>query len=160
MLCVSTCSLSARLDLANMSLSTRVARRELSRPLYLERRALLWNASRCYSSGRRLRRLKPARSRWDTEFKMPDVGGLGAAFEPDEDMNEYLKKVSLSPWVPTPDPVARRVLDLLHANKDDVSQYFFLAVRQAGNLPMLSIPTFFLLTCCVLNGSCLLHRLM
>jgi hypothetical protein len=53
---------------------------------------------------------------------MPDTGGLSEAFEPDEDMNEYLKKASLSPWVPTPDPVGRRVLDLLNANKDDVSQ--------------------------------------
>ena len=119
-----------------MSLVARVARRELSRPLCLEGRALLLNTSRFSSSGRRLRRLKPARSRWNTEFKMPDVGGLGEVFEPDEDMNEYLKKVSLSPWVPTPDPVARRVLDLLNANKDDVRQYSF-GGEKAGSLPML-----------------------
>lgn len=119
-------------------LSRLAARREL---VYLEKRALLLNAPSVlqrqhFSSNddssaprRRLRRLKPVRSRWDTEFKMPDTGGLREAFEPDEEnIADYLKKASLSPWVPTPDPVARRVLDLLNANEDDVSLYYCYSV--------------------------------
>jgi hypothetical protein len=103
----------------------------------LEKRAILLNAPHAIilhesfatkgaaASPRRLRRLKPTRSRWDNEYKMPDVGGLEQAFTPDEDnFDDYLKKVSLSPWVPTPDPVARRVLDLLNAGPDDVSFVF------------------------------------
>jgi hypothetical protein len=99
----------------------------------LEKRAILLNAPHAIilhesfatkgaaASPRRLRRLKPTRSRWDNEYRMPDVGGLEQAFTPDEDnFDDYLKKVSLSPWVPTPDPVARRVLDLLNAGPDDV----------------------------------------
>jgi len=108
---------------------SRVAQRGLVR---VEKRALLWNlpnsirqaqfSSEKKAAPKRLRRLKPLRSRWDTEFKMPDAGGLREAFEPDEDdFADYLKKVSLSPWVPTPDPVARRVLDLLNASEEDVS---------------------------------------
>ena len=111
----------------------RIARKEL---VCLEKRAVLWNAPHVIiqhesfatnaaasaSSPRRLRRLKPTRSRWDDEFKMPDTGGLEEAFTPEEDnFGDYLKKVSLSPWVPTPDPVARRVFDLLNAGPDDVS---------------------------------------
>ena len=111
----------------------RVVRREITR---LETRALLligptvlqqqqrFSSKEPSSPRRRLRRPKPIRSRWNTEFKMPDTGGLQEAFQPDEDnFDDYLKKVSLSPWVPTPDPVARRVLDLLHANEEDVSRF-------------------------------------
>jgi hypothetical protein len=108
----------------------RLARKELVR---LEKRAVLLNAPHIVqqqrtltatdaAAPRRLRRLKPKRSKWDTEFQMPDTGGLREAFTPDEDnFDDYLKKVSLSPWVPCPDPVARRVFDLLNAGPDDVS---------------------------------------
>lgn len=105
----------------------RVVRKEL---VDLQKRAVLLHAPQLLqrqtfatdTAPRRLRRLKPVRSRWDNEFKMPDTGGLREAFTPDEDnFDDYLRKVSLSPWVPTPDPVARRVLDLLHAGPDDVS---------------------------------------
>lgn len=35
-------------------------------------------------------------------------------------MNEYLELASLSPWVPCPDPVAIRVLDIANASSDDI----------------------------------------
>lgn len=34
--------------------------------------------------------------------------------------DDYLKKSSLSPWVPTPDSVARRMLQLAHTSADDI----------------------------------------
>ncbi len=36
-------------------------------------------------------------------------------------MDEYLKFATLSPWVPCPDPVARRCLDIAKAGPNDVS---------------------------------------
>jgi hypothetical protein len=38
-------------------------------------------------------------------------------------MDEYLKFASLSPWVPVPDVVARRCLDIAKAGPDDVSNF-------------------------------------
>lgn len=38
-------------------------------------------------------------------------------------MEEYLKFASLSPWVPVPDVVARRCLDIVKAGPDDVSNF-------------------------------------
>lgn len=35
-------------------------------------------------------------------------------------MDEYLKFASLSPWVPCPDPVARRCLDIAKAGEEDI----------------------------------------
>lgn len=34
--------------------------------------------------------------------------------------DEYLEIASLSPWVPTPDPVARRMLEIAEASEDDI----------------------------------------
>lgn len=39
----------------------------------------------------------------------------------DVSMEEYLKFASLSPWVPVPDAVARRCLDIAKAGMNDVS---------------------------------------
>lgn len=51
-----------------------------------------------------------------------DRGGLHQAFKPLEgNFDDYLKKASLSPWVPVPDPVARKMLDLAKAGPEDVS---------------------------------------
>ena len=39
-------------------------------------------------------------------------------------MDEYLKFASLSPWVPCPDPVATRALDIARVGPDDVSSWY------------------------------------
>lgn len=39
-------------------------------------------------------------------------------------MDEYLKFASLSPWVPCPDPVARKMLDISQIGPEDVSGLF------------------------------------
>lgn len=104
----------------------RLEKRALLLPTILQQQHQTFSSNMDPSPRRRLRRLKPTRSRWDTEFKMPDTGGLREVFDPDEDnIADYLKKASLSPWVPTPDPVARRVFDLLNATEDDVSCALF-----------------------------------
>jgi hypothetical protein len=55
--------------------------------------------------------------------QLPDRGGLQQAFVPAEDnMDDYLAKASLSPWVPVPDPVARKMLEIAKAGPDDVSR--------------------------------------
>lgn len=52
----------------------------------------------------------------------PDVGGLSEPFQHDQaDVDQYLQKASLSPFVPVPDPVARKMLELADAGPDDVS---------------------------------------
>lgn len=38
-------------------------------------------------------------------------------------MADYIGKASLSPWVPVPDPAARKMLELAKAGKDDVSYF-------------------------------------
>mmetsp|Transcript_17969 Transcript_17969/g.27240 ORF Transcript_17969/g.27240 Transcript_17969/m.27240 type:complete len:433 (-) Transcript_17969:95-1393(-) len=52
-------------------------------------------------------------------------GGEGGFVARDKDgnevtMDEYLKFASLSPWVPCPDPVARRVFDIARTGPEDV----------------------------------------
>jgi len=48
-------------------------------------------------------------------------GGLAAPYAASEGTtDEYLKKASLSPYVPTPDPVARKMLELAKAGSDDI----------------------------------------
>ena len=42
--------------------------------------------------------------------------------DPDLSIQEYLEIASLSPWVPTPDPVARRMLEIGNVCSDDVSK--------------------------------------
>ena len=41
------------------------------------------------------------------------------------DMQEYLKFASLSPWVPCPDPVARKLLELTRLGSNDVRMNLF-----------------------------------
>jgi hypothetical protein len=56
------------------------------------------------------------------QHQVVDRGGLHQAFKPLEgNFDDYLKKASLSPWVPVPDPVARKMLDLAKAGPEDVS---------------------------------------
>jgi hypothetical protein len=51
----------------------------------------------------------------------PDRGGLREAFQPTEvSFDEYIKTVSLSPWVPVPDVVARKMLDIAQLGPEDV----------------------------------------
>lgn len=50
-----------------------------------------------------------------------DGSGLQEPFQPSEsNPQEYLKKASLSPWVPVPDAVARSMLDMADTNEDDI----------------------------------------
>jgi hypothetical protein len=44
-------------------------------------------------------------------------------------MEEYLKFASLSPWVPVPDVVARRCLDIAKAGPDDVSDSDAIVIK-------------------------------
>ena len=51
----------------------------------------------------------------------PKFGKLQEPFKHDEDnVEDYLKKASLSPWVPLPDSAARKVFDVAEATADDV----------------------------------------
>jgi len=53
--------------------------------------------------------------------ELPDRGGLQQAFAPAEkDFGDYLAKASLSPWVPVPDPVARKMLEIAQAGPEDI----------------------------------------
>ena len=38
----------------------------------------------------------------------------------EESTDEYLKKTTLSPWVPVPDTIARKALDMTGAGPDDI----------------------------------------
>ena len=50
-----------------------------------------------------------------------DGAGLAEPFQPNEsDPQDYLKKASLSPWVPVPDAVARSMLDMADASEEDI----------------------------------------
>lgn len=54
-------------------------------------------------------------------------------------MEEYLKFASLSPWVPVPDVVARRCLDIAKAGPDDVSESHTIVIKvQLGSFVCLS----------------------
>ena len=44
----------------------------------------------------------------------------GWKIEPFNPSEDYIKKVSMSPWVPSPDPVARKMLELAKAGPDDI----------------------------------------
>lgn len=51
----------------------------------------------------------------------PNFGRLETAFEHGEaSMQDYLKKTSLSPWVPLPDAACRKIFDLANAGPDDI----------------------------------------
>jgi hypothetical protein len=52
----------------------------------------------------------------------PDRGGLMEAYtHSQKNFDDYLTKASLSPWVPVPDPVAKRMLEIAEAGPEDVS---------------------------------------
>jgi hypothetical protein len=56
---------------------------------------------------------------------LPEMGGLSQPLAyggaEGEDTEAYLKKTSLSPWVPTPDPIARKLFDMSAPTPEDVS---------------------------------------
>ena len=50
----------------------------------------------------------------------PNQLGLTEAYRPDEDnVDDYLAKASLSPWVPLPDAACRALIDLVEMNETD-----------------------------------------
>lgn len=50
----------------------------------------------------------------------PNENNGGWKVEPFSPSADYVKKVSMSPWVPSPDPVAKRMLELANAGPDDI----------------------------------------
>lgn len=57
----------------------------------------------------------------EEQQQLPDRGGLQQAFVPaEQDFGDYLAKASLSPWVPVPDPVARKMLEIAKAGPEDI----------------------------------------
>lgn len=56
---------------------------------------------------------------------LPETTGMAEPYsyggEEGEDTEGYLKKTSLSPWVPTPDPIARKLFDMSAPTPEDVS---------------------------------------
>ena len=81
------------------------------------------------TSSPRRRRPPPSGAKYkllgqEEQSRQPDRGGLQHAFAPSEDnFDDYLKKASLSPWVPVPDPVARKMLEIAKAGPDDVRDF-------------------------------------
>lgn len=77
---------------------------------------------RCFSGLRRQRLFERPEH---TELLNPPsqhmgFGQLEQPYKPDEgDMDSYLKKTTLSPWVPMPEAVARKVLDISNAGPGD-----------------------------------------
>jgi hypothetical protein len=57
--------------------------------------------------------------------QMPEIKGLTVPYsyggENGEGSEAYFKKVTLSPWVPIPDPIARKLFDMSAAGPEDVS---------------------------------------
>lgn len=97
-----------------------VARRSIPRSLATARR---------FAAARRRRptavstKFEKALEQQQQELRLtqPDRGGLHQAFAPTEaNFDDYLSKASLSPWVPVPDPVARKMLEISKAGPDDV----------------------------------------
>ena len=69
----------------------------------------------------RRRRSNPSKYPLQDHAIAPDPGGLRQAFvHGEEDFDTYLEKASLSPWVPVPDPIARKMLEIARAGPDDV----------------------------------------
>ena len=97
----------------------------------------------------------------ELRLTQPDRGGLHQAFAPTEaNFDDYLSKASLSPWVPVPDPVARKMLEISKAGPDDVrthkslkAHYWFFFLSPFSSFTILSKLTidFLLLH---LKGSC------
>jgi len=105
-------------------------RDELQR-LCLPSLAVVSIGTRSFSLGKRRRRKPPPmpeKFRSSQEQPLGDHGGsISKPFQLSEDtMDDYLKKASLSPWVPVPDPVARKMLELAKAGPDDVRLIFAL----------------------------------
>lgn len=70
------------------------------------------------------RRKRPSFDKYpiENELKGPDRGGLMEAYtHSQKNFDDYLSKASLSPWVPVPDPIARRMLEIAEAGPEDVS---------------------------------------
>ena len=65
------------------------------------------------------------------------------------DFHEYMKKANLSPWVPVPDPVARKMLELGKANKDSVRIGAMGFCGRLGKPPTRHMPRVVVICCCV-----------
>ena len=61
---------------------------------------------------------------------MPEITGLQLPYDfGDQDGltgEEYHKKASLSPWVPIPDPIARKLFDMSTPTPEDVRTYIYI----------------------------------
>lgn len=67
-----------------------------------------------------LRRPRNYRRRFKGQDNMPSFGKLDEPYSHgEENMEDYLKKTSLSPWAPVPDSVARKMMDLAKAGSTD-----------------------------------------
>ena len=55
------------------------------------------------------------------KYNSPPLGMTDPFEYSGENVGEYSKKASLSPWTPLPDSVARRIFDIAQVQEDDVS---------------------------------------
>lgn len=71
---------------------------------------------------------------------VPESAGLSQPYsfggEDGEGTEEYLKKTSLSPWVPIPDPIARNLFDMARTGPEDVSCIEFIEKRMRSVVPV------------------------
>lgn len=108
-----------------MSLSIFVGRallrKELRRSAFI---STIVNVSERGFATKRRRRPKEVSSKYPSlneTVPQIDHGGISQPFNLSEDtIDDYLNKASLSPWVPVPDPVARKMLELAATGPDDV----------------------------------------
>ena len=54
---------------------------------------------------------------------MPEITGLQEPYD-GFGAEDYHKKASLSPWVPIPDPIARKLFDMSRPTPDDVRNLY------------------------------------
>lgn len=84
----------------------------------------LWNRWLAETPLRRLRAQRvpiPSMIEPSTTKTRIDFGKLELPYEHgEEDMDAYVRKTSLSPWVPVPDVVARKVMDLCEVGPGDI----------------------------------------
>jgi hypothetical protein len=106
---------------ASMALAPTLCRR-LAIPRSLVAINPAWICRSMSTSTPRRRRSSPSKYPLQNDQAIsPDPGGLRQAYaHGEENFDAYLAKASLSPWVPVPDPIARKMLEIARAGPDDV----------------------------------------